>query len=95
MKRGLSANLSANLTILSAFAALSACSHTGGVKVERVEVPTPVPCLRTEDIPPEPLHVADKLTGQAAHDLVIVAESALELRIWGRSMRAALEACAE
>ena len=74
---------------------LSACSHTGGVQIKRVEVPTPVPCLRTEAIPPEPLHVADKLTGQAAHDLVIVAESALELRIWGRSMRAALEACAE
>ena len=72
---------------------LSACSHTGGVEVRTVYVPQPVPCLA--DIPPEPETVGDQLTGQAARDLVTVTQSALALRIWGRSLRASLEACAE
>jgi hypothetical protein len=78
-----------------ALLSLSACSHTGGVQIKRVEVPTPVPCLKTEDIPPEPPLIAHLLNGQAAHDAAILAGSALELRIWGRSMQASLEACAE
>ncbi len=71
--------------------ALSACSHTGGVEVRTVYVPTPVPC--EAEIAPEPEQVGDQLNGQAAHDLVIVAQSALALRIWGRGLRASLEAC--
>ncbi len=72
---------------------LSACATTGGVEVRTVHVPQPVPC--EADIPPEPPTVGDQLNGQAAHDLVIVTQSALALRIWGRSLRASLEACAK
>lgn len=78
---------------IASLLALTACAHTGGLEVRTVEVPTPVPCQA--EIPPEPETVSDKLNGQAAHDLVIVAQSALELRIWGRSLRSSLEACAE
>ena len=79
--------------LLLAMFALTACTHTGGVRVERVEVPVPAKC--PADPAPEPELVGNQLTGNAAHDLVIVTQSALELRIWGRGLRAALEACGE
>lgn len=75
---------------------LSACNHPQpGIQVQTVEVPVPQPCLAAEDIPPEPPQVGEQLTGNAASDLLIVAASALELRAWGITMRAALLACAE
>ncbi len=80
------------LAIASLFA-LTACTHTGGVEVRTVEVAVPAPC--PADPAPEPELVGNQLTGNAAHDLVIVTQSALELRIWGRGLRAALEACGE
>lgn len=73
--------------------ALTACAHTGGVEIRTVEVAVPAKC--PVDPAPEPSTVGNDLTGNAAHDLVIVTQSALELRIWGRSLRAALEACGE
>lgn len=80
----------------AASAVLASCNHPQpGVRVEFVEVPLPQPCLKSEDIPPEPAQVADQLTGKAASDLVIVAASALELRAWGITMHSALKACAQ
>jgi hypothetical protein len=39
-------------------------------------------------VPAEPPQIGDHLTGDAVHDLGIVAPSALELRAWGRSLYA-------
>jgi len=58
------------------------------------KVPVVVPCVRPEDIAPEPEHVAGKLNGQAGHDLLIVDQSALDLRTWGEANTAQLKACA-
>lgn len=82
--------------ILIIAAALSACTteRPGGIEVRTVEVPVPQPCLPADQIPAEPASVASQLNGVAAHDLRIVAASALELRAWGQEMAAALHACA-
>lgn len=74
----------------------SACQSTapGGIEVRTVEVPVPQPCLPLSEIPAEPETVSHLLNGMAAHDLSIVAASALELRAWGQEMAAALRACA-
>ena len=78
-----------------ALLALAACNHTqAGVKIQRVEVPVPQPCLPLDQIPAEPPRVADQLTGNAAVDLPIVAASALLLRAWGQELAAAHRACA-
>lgn len=80
---------------------LAACSTAKtpppAVEVRTVTktIPVPVPCLAKADIPAEPEHVADRLTGDARHDLDIVAASAIRLRLWGQAMHAALVACAE
>lgn len=65
---------------------LSGCATTQAT-------PVPVACVAPADIPPEPEQVRDKLTGNAQADVGIVAVSALELRIWGRGLRALLEGC--
>lgn len=77
--------------------ALAACGgdERPAIEVRTVEVPVPQPCLDADEIPDEPARVADLLTGEAAHDLRIVSQSALALRIWGQGMHAALVACAE
>lgn len=75
--------------------ALAGCHHTEkGVEVRLVPTPVPQPCLPLDQMPPEPVKVAKDLTGNAAHDLAIVAASALDLRAWGQQMAAALKACA-
>lgn len=75
--------------------ALAGCSHSEpGIRVERVEVPVPVACLPANQIPTEPERVGDRLTGEPAVDLAIVSSSALALRAWGKTMHAALTACA-
>jgi len=89
------------LAIIVGLVALCSGCSTGpklapAVQVERVEVKVavPVPCVKTKDIPPEPPHVASTLTGEAAHDLLIVDGSALDLRTWGESLSVKLLACA-
>lgn len=74
---------------------LAGCATTSpGIKVQRVEVPVPQPCVARADLPPEPAPVGDKLTGNAAADALLLGQSAIELRLWGRGLFAALEACA-
>lgn len=69
--------------------ALAACQHQQpAVEVRQVLVPTPVSCVDPADIPPEPEQVGDKFNGDAKHDLGILAPNALELRKWGRALRA-------
>lgn len=70
------------------FLALSACAGQQGIKVQTVPVPTPVACVDASQVPPEPPQVGDQFTGDAVHDLGILAPNALELRKWGRSLRA-------
>ena len=80
---------------------LAACSHTEpGIKVVEVEVPVPQPCLTAEQLAalPEPELVGDRLgrtPETAAQDRDILAASALRLRVWGKTLFAAHQACAE
>jgi hypothetical protein len=75
--------------IVALVAALTACAtDQAGVRVEQVRVPTPVPCVDPAQVPAEPPQVGSQLTGDAVHDLGIVAPSALELRKWGRTLYA-------
>lgn len=75
---------------LAILASLTACHHAQepAIEVRTVPVPTPVPCVNLEDVPAEPPLIGDQLTGDARHDLIIIAPSALELRRWGRELRA-------
>lgn len=86
----------ARLTVVGvASAALMACTTAEpGIEVRTVQVPVPQPCLAAIEIPNEPAQVASQLNGNAAHDLAIVAASALELRAVLKELRAALTACA-
>ena len=85
---------------LAVGSALTGCASDNApppaVEVHTVveKVPVVVPCVRPEDIAPEPEHVASKLNGQAGHDLLIVDQSALDLRTWGEANTAQLKACA-
>lgn len=81
---------------LAAALILGGCQTTEpGIEVRTVEVPVPQPCLPADQIPAEPGTVGHLLNGAAAHDLTIVAESALLLREWGQRMHTALTACAD
>ncbi len=73
---------------VAATLALTACQTTPGIEVREVPVPTPVRCVDPSDIPPEPGQVRDQFNGDAKHDLGILAPNALELRAWGRALRA-------
>lgn len=75
--------------LMLAALALAGCKTTSpAIEVRTVKVPTPVPCVKSSDVPAEPAQVGDQLNGDAAHDLGIVAPSAIELRRWGRELRA-------
>ena len=80
-------------------AALSGCMGSDtpppAVEVHTVveKVLVPVPCVTASNIAPEPAHVANQLTGQAGHDLLIVDQSSLDLRTWGEANTAQLKAC--
>ena len=83
--------------ILLPLAALAACANPAsqGVEVRLVPTPVPVPCVPASEIPAEPAGVHSVLTGDAEADLLIVAASAKDLRVWGREMHVALTLCAE
>ena len=75
---------------------LAACqTPEPGVRVKTVYVPQPQPCLPLDQIPDEPEPVADRFTGDKARDFDILVPSAIALRVWGRTMEAALIACAD
>ena len=70
-------------------AALTGCAtEQQGIKSVLVPTPVPVPCVDPAQVPAEPPQIGDSLNGDAVHDLGIVAPSALELRKWGRTLRA-------
>ena len=73
--------------------ALAGCAHEPKVEIREVPVPTPVTCVEPETIPEEPPRVAQLFNGNARHDLVIVADSAQELRAWGQELKALLDQC--
>jgi hypothetical protein len=85
------------MRILIAALLLSACSaQTPHPIVDvpvTVKVPIAVPCYSASDIPTEPAKVGKDLTGDAMHDLDIVAASAFRLRAWGQSEAALLSGC--
>lgn len=67
--------------------ALSAC----GEKI--VSTPTPVACVKAEQIPAEPAPVGPTLTGDAVQDSAILAVRALELLDYAGKLRALIEGC--
>lgn len=69
---------------------LAACQTTQPAPQVR---PVPVPCVTQADIPPEPPQVGDLFNGDAKHDLQVLAPNALELRTWGRELRAIVSEC--
>lgn len=73
---------------------LAGCAHKEP-EVQVVEVPviSPVKCVDPTEIPPEPPRVGQRFTGDARHDLEILAPNAQALRQWGQDMRALLEKC--
>jgi hypothetical protein len=74
--------------------ALAACATPPvGIEVRTVEVPTPIACVKRDQLPAEPPRIASDLTGNAVVDISIVAASALELRKWGQEQAALLEGC--
>ena len=61
--------------------ALTGCAtDQQGIRTVLVPSPTPVACVDPAQVPAEPPQVGSQLTGDAVHDLGIVAPSALELR---------------
>lgn len=82
------------ILIIASLFLLSACA-TRGVEIREVPVPVPQPCLARDKIPDEPPTVGHRLVGDAAIDIVALAESALQLRAVVKETRAALIACAE
>ena len=81
---------------------LAACAATTPppaveLRTVEVKVPVPTPCITAEQlnelIAREPARVSAQLTGDARHDLDIVAASALRLRAYAGELRAALKAC--
>lgn len=86
-------NKAARLVAYVGLALTSACaSHPAPPPVL---IPVATPCVRGSDIPAEPAHVQDQLTGDSGHDIGVIAGSAIELRAWGLSMRGMLIACAD
>ena len=79
--------------LLLAAAALAGCAHKPEVEIREVAVPTPVTCVDPSRIPEEPPRVAQRFTGNARRDFVILGENAQQLRLWGQEMRALLEMC--
>lgn len=68
---------------LGAALALSACAGPPPAieaRIERVEIPVPVACIKAADVPAVPARVGDKLTGNASTDADLLAASALRLR---------------
>jgi hypothetical protein len=87
------------LVALSFVLALSGCAGAPLPPPEKIvtvteKVLVPVPCVDVGLIPPAPAHVASSLNGMAAHDLLVVDQSALDLRTWGERLDAMLRACA-
>lgn len=85
-------------TVLPLAGLLAACASTTPppaveIRTQRVEIPVSVPCLDKASIPPEPAKIGNSLTGDARRDLDLVAASALDLRSWGRALRAMMVEC--
>lgn len=84
---------------LVALVALAGCTRPDvappaiEVRTITVERPVPVPCVDGKSVPAEPGKVGGQLNGQAAHDLDLVAASALQLRQWGRELKALIAPC--
>jgi hypothetical protein len=75
---------------------LASCSTTPGpveVRTTEVLVPVPVSCVTLAQIPVAPPKVGDQLTGDAQHDLDLVAASAIRLRATLDITLALLGAC--
>lgn len=70
--------------ILAVALILAGCAHPPPpaieTRIERVEVPVPVACIKASDVPAMPPNVGDELTGNAVSDADLLAADALRLR---------------
>lgn len=76
---------------------LAGCAHRQPeVQIHEVHVPVPMPvaCVDRSKIPPEPKRVSRRFTGDAKHDLSVLAPNAKQLREWGQQLRRMLDKCA-
>lgn len=80
-----------------ALAMLLGCTgcNKPGIRVETVPVPVAARCVDPANIPAEPPHVNDQLTGDADRDVNIIGSSALLLRAWGKQLQAIVAECAK
>ena len=95
-------------SLLWALIALAIIAMCGGCTTARVpptrvvtstrDVLVRVPCFTQDQAKgfqdAEPPHVGSQTNGQAAHDLMIVAPNAMDLRTWGEKMLAGIVGCA-
>jgi hypothetical protein len=87
------------IAIAFAALALAGCATTRAaepaveVRTVEVRVPVAVRCVDPADVPAEPAQVGSRLSGQAAHDADLLASSAIQLRQWGRELRALITPC--
>lgn len=62
-------------------------------RVVTVDRPVAISCVKASDIPAEPPRIGDRLTGDAAADLPVVAASAVRLRAYAGQLAALLGGC--
>lgn len=78
---------------------LAGCTQTPPpaieVRIERVEVPVPVACIKASDVPGMPPRVGDKLTGNAVNDADLLAADVLRLRSALDQALALISGCVE
>ena len=63
------------------------------VRTVTIDRPVAISCVRADQIPSEPAKVGDRLTGDAGHDLPLVAASAVRLRAYSAQLAALLTGC--
>lgn len=63
------------------------------IVTQEVKVPVPVRCVDPSAVPGEPVQVGSRLNGNARHDADILGASAIQLRQWGRELRALITPC--
>lgn len=71
---------------------LSGCAATGP-KIDRVEIPVSVPCVKQAELPTPP-QVAAKPTSDFQQKNAALIEYTMQLEAYSARMRAKLEACA-
>lgn len=76
-------------------AILIALALAGCGQAKVVSVPTPVACVKRDQLPAEPASVKDDLTGNAAQDTAVLAVGLLEWKDYAGKLAALLKGCTQ